>query len=266
MLGGQKAPSSHWPGFSQHLSHHVLPGTLHWPPLCLTVQVHHSPGFLTTTLGVHSPMIQQERCTSGPAGRTSTSPSLRSWTSWSQGGGRRGGSPGEGLQPHFHAGPRAPPTVRPPANNRSLCGGLAPALALRTQAWRASSPPPTSKGEGRNPFHRAPSRPKHRDGNRDLASTWWGARAAPALGTPRSHTGRSHWSVPWEYVGGGRGPRSVPIPGGSLPGGGVEPLPPRHQAPAPGGGKGGMSRSQALPWACWGDQGLAAGVGLYGSL
>lgn len=86
----------------------------------------------------------------------------------------KGREPGEGLQPHFHAGPRAPPTVRPPANNRSLCGGLAPALALRTQAWRASGPPPTSKGEGRNPSHRAPSRPKHRDGNRDLASTLWG--------------------------------------------------------------------------------------------
>lgn len=200
-----------------------------------------------------------------PAGCTSTSPSLRSWTSWSRGGGRRGRSPGEGLQPHFHAGPRAPPTVRPPANNRSLCGGLAPALALRTQAWRASGPPPTSKGEGRNPSHRAPSRPKHRDGNRDLVSTRWGAGAAPALGTPRSHTGRSHWSVPWEHVGGGRGPRSVPIPGGSLRGG-VEPLHPRHQAPAPCGGKGGMSGSQALPWGCWGNRGLAAGVGLYGSL
>lgn len=79
---GDKGPFLPWPGFSQHPSHHALPGTLHWPPLCLTVQMRHSPGFLTTTLSMQSPMTQPEGaplgllgapppvppCGAGPAG------------------------------------------------------------------------------------------------------------------------------------------------------------------------------------------------------
>lgn len=95
----------------------------------------------------------------------------------------------------------APERPRPlcawPAHNHSLCGGLAPALALAlAPALRhggCPNPPPTSKGEGRNSSRQAPCKSKPRDRNRDLSLCACGGLAVFA---PRPPSTQSYGEKP----------------------------------------------------------------------